>query len=282
MSTGTDIHRPSAGTTAAPEGVRLHMFECGTLKCHVENIKMNQGLGEEYEIPVPWFLIEHPRGLVVIDGGNAAECASDPRAHWGDICDVYWPEMTPEQACVPAMKAAGFDPADVVCVLQSHLHLDHTGALGSIDEFPNAEVIATRDEYQYAFAPDWFAAGGYIQKDFNKPGVPWALLEDTEDGYDVFGDGTIRCWRTPGHAPGHQSFEITLPNSGTMLLTADAAYTMDHWEEKALPGFLASVVDTVRSVRKLHRIAKRSGATVVTGHDPDAWPKFKHSPEAYD
>ena len=78
MSTGTDIHRPSAGTTAAPEGVRLHMFECGTLKCHVENIKMNQGLGEEYEIPVPWFLIEHPRGLVVIDGGNAAECASDP------------------------------------------------------------------------------------------------------------------------------------------------------------------------------------------------------------
>ena len=48
------------------------MFECGTLKCHVENIKMNQGLGEEYEIPVPWFLVEHPRGLVVIDGGNAA------------------------------------------------------------------------------------------------------------------------------------------------------------------------------------------------------------------
>jgi hypothetical protein len=27
------------------------MFECRTLKCHLENIKMNQGLGEEYEIP---------------------------------------------------------------------------------------------------------------------------------------------------------------------------------------------------------------------------------------
>ena len=67
-----------------------------------------------------------------------------------------------------------------------------------------------------------------------------------------------------------------------MLLTVDAAYTMDHWEEKALPGFLASVVDTVRSVRKLHRLAQRSNATVVTGHDPDAWPKFKHVPGAYD
>jgi N-acyl homoserine lactone hydrolase len=271
----------AAGRTAV-KGVKLHMFECGTLKCHVENIKMNQGLGEEYEIPVPWFLVEHPRGLVVIDGGNAAQCADDPVGHWGGITEVYWPEMKAEQACVPAMKAAGFDPADVVFVLQSHLHLDHTGALGAIDQFPGAQVIATRDEYEYAHAPDWFAAGGYIQADFNKHGVPWALLESTEDGYDVFGDGAIRCWRTPGHAPGHQSFEVTLPNSGSILLTVDAAYTTDHWEEKALPGFLASAVDTVRSVRKLHRIAARSNSTVVTGHDPDAWPKFKQAPEYYD
>jgi hypothetical protein len=57
--------------------------------------------------------------------------------------------MTEAQACVPAMKAAGFDPADVRYVIQSHLHLDHTGALGAIDQFPNAEVIATRKEYEY-------------------------------------------------------------------------------------------------------------------------------------
>lgn len=282
MSTVSETATAGGGRFTVPEGVRLHMFECGTLKCHVQNIKMNQGLGEEYEIPVPWFLVEHPRGLVVIDGGNAAECATNPREHWSDIYEIYWPEMTEEQACVPALKAAGFDPADVRYVLQSHLHLDHTGALAAIDQFPNAEVLVTLTEYDYAFNPDWFAAGAYIQKDFNKPGVPWSLLEETDDGYDVFGDGTIRCWRTPGHAPGHQSFEVTLPNSGTMLLTVDAAYTMDHWEEKALPGFMASTVDTVRSVKKLHRIARRSNATVVTGHDPDAWPKFKHSPEAYD
>ena len=49
-----------------PDDVRLYMFECGTLKCHVENIKMNQGLGDEYEIPVPWYLITHPKGLATI------------------------------------------------------------------------------------------------------------------------------------------------------------------------------------------------------------------------
>jgi glyoxylase-like metal-dependent hydrolase (beta-lactamase superfamily II) len=153
-----------------PEDVRLHMFECGTLECHVENIKMNQGLGDEYSIPVPWFLVTHPKGNVVIDGGNAAQCATD----------------------------------------------------------------------------------------------------------------ALRMWQTPGHAPGHQSFEVALPNTGSVLLTVDAAYTMDHWNEKALPGFLASAVDSVRSVRELHRIAERSGSTVVTGHDPDKWPSFKQAPEYYD
>ena len=112
--------------------------------------------------------------------------------------------------------------------------------------------------------------------------MPWALLDETDDGYDLYGDGVIRMWRSPGHAPCHQSFEVTLPNSGAMLLTVDAAYTMDHWNEKALPGFLASAVDTVRSVRKLHRIADRADATVVTGHDPDAWPGFKPAPDFYD
>ncbi|MEA2340124.1 MAG: N-acyl homoserine lactone hydrolase [Solirubrobacteraceae bacterium] len=264
------------------DNVRLYMFECGTLQCHVENIKMNQGLGDEYEIPVPWFLITHPKGNVVIDGGNAAECATDPAGHWGATSDVYFPRMTPEQACVPALRNAGFDPADVAFILQSHLHLDHTGALAALEDFPNAQVVATRTEYEYSRAPDWFAAGGYIRADFDKPGVPWALLDDTDDGYDLYGDGVIRMWRSPGHAPGHQSFEITLPNTGSVLLTVDAAYTTDHWEEKALPGFLTSAVESARSVRKLRRIADRSGSTVVTGHDPVAWPGFRQAPGFYD
>ncbi len=258
------------------------MFDGGKIQCHFDDIHLNKGLGEKYEIPVPWFLVEHDRGLVVIDGGIAAECAIDPEQHWERTARLFWPVITAEQACVPALKAGGFDPGDVRYVLQSHLHSDHTGALGAIDHFPNAEAIVTRAEYEYAFAPDWFASAGYIYKDFDKPGIRWSLLEDSEDGYDLFGDGVIRCWSTPGHSPGHQSFEIALPNSGTILLTVDAAYTTAHWNERALPGVLTSAIEAVRSVRKLHRIAARSDATVVTGHDPEMWPTFRHSPDSYD
>ena len=59
--------------------LRLYMFQSGTLKCKLPNIKMNQGLNEPYEIPVPWFFIQHPKGNIVIGGGSAVECVRDPQ-----------------------------------------------------------------------------------------------------------------------------------------------------------------------------------------------------------
>jgi N-acyl homoserine lactone hydrolase len=270
-----------SGASAGP-GVKLHMFEGGSIRCKVHNVKAGQGQGEPFEFPVPWFVIEHPSGLAIVDGGMAPGCADDPLKHWGPIANTYYPVMSHEQACLNKLSEAGFDPDDVRFILQSHLHLDHTGALAVADQFPNAEVLLTRTEYEYGHAPDWYADAVYIDDDFIKPGIRWSLLDDHEDGYDVFGDGSVLAWHTPGHSPGHLSFEVNLAANGPYLLTIDAAYTSDHWNEKALPGFLASAVETVRSVRKLHRIARRSEATVVTGHDPEAWPNFKQSPEAYD
>ena len=116
-----------------------------------------------------------------------------------------------------------------------------------------------RAEYEYAFTPDSFAGAGYIRKDFDRPGLGWHFLEGTAtDHHDLFGDGTVKMIFTPGHSPGHQNFLINLPKSGPVLLTIDAAYTLDHWNEKALPGFLASTIDTVRSVRKLHQVARKT------------------------
>ncbi|MFD0706295.1 AttM family quorum-quenching N-acyl homoserine lactonase [Photorhabdus akhurstii] len=260
--------------------IRLYMLQTGTIKCKVHNIKMNQGNGADYEIPIPFFLLTHPNGHTLIDGGNAVETATDPKGYWGNITKAYWPVMREDEGCVAQVKKLGIDPADIRYVVQSHLHLDHTGAIG---RFPNATHIVQRREYEYAYTPDWFSAGGYIRKDFDRPGLKWEFLDgERNDMFDVYGDGTLKTIFTPGHSPGHQSLLVTLPNSGSLLLTIDAAYTLDHWEERALPGFLTSATETVRSVQKLQHLAKRTNAIVVTGHDPDAWPTFRKAPEYYD
>jgi N-acyl homoserine lactone hydrolase len=259
-------------------GIELHMFQTGTLKTKLKYIKMNQG-DSDFEIPVPWFLIKHPAGNVVIDGGNAIEAAIDKRGHWGATVDAYDPIMNVADNCADQCRSVGVDPHSVRYVVQSHLHLDHTGAIG---HFPKAQIICQRVEYEYAFNPHWFSAGAYIRADFDRPGLNWKFLGgEFTDNYDLFGDGTIRMIFTPGHAPGHQSFLVTLPRTGPVLLTIDAAYTQDHWDNKALPGLVVSSADAADSVAKLRRIASDTNAMVVTGHDPVNWETFRKAPHDF-
>lgn len=260
---------------------RLYIVHGGDT--HLPHGNFTLGAGEEMiTTPTLYFVLTHPRGNVVIDGGNAPEVAVDAKAHWGAITEVSTPVMEPEQAALPTLDRIGVDPESVRWIVQSHLHLDHTGALAVIDRFPNAEVLVTRTEHAWAHAPDPVAALGYCQADFAKPGIAWSLLEEVEDGYDLFGDGTLRCWRTPGHSPGHQSFEVHLPSGRALVLAVDAANAIEHLEERALPGFLASAPDALSSVRRLRRIAWRAEATVIAGHDAGQLPELELAPAYYD
>ena len=65
------------------------------------------------------------------------------------------------------------------------------------------------------------------------------------------------------------------------MLTIDAAYTVDHWENKCLPGLVTSSSEAVDSVKKLRKVAKETNAVIVTGHDPDSWATFKKAPMLY-
>jgi N-acyl homoserine lactone hydrolase len=263
----------------ADDELRLYFFECGTLKTFVQFIRMNQGLGEPYEVPVPFFLITHPKGNVLYDGGNALEVARDKRGHWGAVVDAYDPVMSEDDFVVNQLERMDIDPASIRYVVQSHLHLDHSGAVG---HFPQAEYIVQRRELEYAYTPDWFAKAAYIKPDFDRDDVKWLFLDGYhDDGYDVHGDGTLRTLFTPGHAPGHMSLLVQLPGEGTMMLTADACYTRAHYDNEALPGLIHSAADVVESVGRIHREVDRHEATVVTGHDPEDWPQWKKAPDYY-
>ena len=164
-------------------------------------------------------------------------------------------------------------------VVQSHLHLDHTGAIG---RFPNAQHIVQRAEYDYAFNPHWFAAAAYIRADFDRPGLNWKFLGgEYTDNYDLFGDGRIRMIFTPGHSPGHQSFLITLPKTGPILLTIDAAYTMDHWNNRRCRAVVTSA-DAADSVAKLRQDCRAIPARWSSpGHDPNNWEAFLKAPNDF-
>jgi N-acyl homoserine lactone hydrolase len=267
--------RPGEENTM-PEAVKLYFFSSGTTKTKVHFFKMHQGLNEPFEIPMPWFLIVHPKGNVIIDGGNTLALARDPY-HWEDNED-FWPVMTEAQHCVNELKQMDVDPDSIRYVFQSHLHTDHCGALG---HFPHARFIVQRRELEYAYTHDWYVAGIYIREDFDYD-VDWLFLDgEHDDGYDIYGDGVIRTMFTPGHSPGHTSVVVSLPQTGPVMLTMDACFTRDHYENRAMPGILHSAADVVASVAKIRRVVEKSGAMLVPGHDPDEWPRFLLAPKFY-
>lgn len=264
------------------EDIRLYLFECGVIRLPRYVINAADALNtERVPNPTPWYLITHPRGNVIIDGGNAPEVAVDAVKHWGYLAQRSPVEMTPEQAVFPELEKVGVAPESIRWVVQSHLHLDHTGALAVIDRLPNAEVLVTRTEFDVAHNPQTWESAAYCPADYDKPGISWSLLEDHEDGYDLFGDGTLICWRTPGHTAGHLSFEVHLPSGEALLLAIDAANTMEHLLESQAPAFVLAIGDATQSVRRLRRLAWRAQAQIVPGHDPVEWPKFKLAPDYY-
>ncbi len=259
--------------------MKLYFFEAGILKSQKHYFTLNQGIGAAFDVPVPFILIDHPKGKVLFDTGNAFETIHEKEAHWGAALAAYNPIMTEEQWCVNAIRKAGCSAEDIKYVILSHLHLDHAGCVG---HFPNARYLVQRDELHFAYVPDPYMKAAYIRKDFDKE-VDWFILNGRDDDkFDLFNDGAIQIYFTPGHTPGHQSMLVNLPKSGPMFFAADACYTTENLRNGTLPGLMWNSSETVRSVQRMRFLQDTLGATIVTGHDPEEWKGFRQAPEYYE
>jgi N-acyl homoserine lactone hydrolase len=243
--------------------VELYLFSSGTLA--VGGVK----------VPVPFALIRHPGGDIVVDGGNPLAVARDPRAHWGELADQFRVEMTEQQHCVAQLRELGVEPESVRYVVQTHLHIDHTGALG---HFPGATIVAQAREIDGARAADPPHAHGYVREDFEQAGLDWRAVEGD---LDLFGDGAIRLLQTPGHSAGHMSLLLALEETGPVLLTADASDNLAQWEGRLRPRALHSREEATRSLERLRGLAAELDPLVVFGHDPENWSRLRHAPEHY-
>lgn len=243
--------------------LELYLFDSGTI-----------GLAGR-QVPVPFFLIRHREGDVLIDGGNPLAVARDARAYWGPLADEWGVHMSEARHCAAQLRQLGLESDSVRYLVQTHLHIDHTGALG---HFPNAIVIVHARELEAARAADPPVTSGYLPRDYASPEIQWRPVEGE---LDLYGDGAIRLLETPGHSAGHMSVLLRPDGAGSVLLTADAADNAVQWEGRAALRALFSRDQATRSLDRLRGIAHDSGALIIFGHDPENWAELKHVPERY-
>jgi N-acyl homoserine lactone hydrolase len=260
--------------------MRLHFFDCGTLQCDKSLITMGRDMGKMIDIPVPFFVILHPKGTLLYDTGMAKEVAEDPKRHWGKVADIYKPHMQPQQYCTNQLLShLGIKPESVQFIVLSHLHSDHAGGLR---DFPNARILVQRSEMQWAYTADFYQKPAYIRADFDHA-FKYLPLEGWRDSpYDVFGDGSVQVWFMPGHTPGHQALSVRLAHSGTFLLTGDACYTNEILMKDILPGVVWNSEEAVNAIRKIRWLRDVHQMQIVPGHDPVAWEGYRKAPAYYD
>jgi len=240
--------------------LRLFALPCGWLESDLRMFLA--GARGAIRVPVPAWLIVHPRGAVVFDSGLHPATQRDPAERLGDLAAVFRVAFRPGEEIGARLASLGVDPQGVRWLVSSHLHFDHVGGNAAL---PNAAWVLQRREWEAACDPDLRARNHYDARDFDCGHD--RVLVDGE--HDLFGDGAITCLPTHGHTPGHQSLRVRLA-SGDVVLTADACYLRRTLDETLLPPIVHDREAALASLARL-RALETVGARLWFGHDPGAF-----------
>lgn len=245
--------------------IRLYTLDCGQLDLDDMGIFFDTGehVGERGTMAVPCYLIQNGNRWLLWDTGLGDRLAAFPEGK--HILGGQW---TVRHTLVSQLAELGLKPDDIAFVGLSHLHADHSGNVGL---FTRSSILLGAAELA------WAQAGGIGTDPAIVAAVTHEHVKPIGGDEDVFGDGRVRMLATPGHTPGHRSLLITLPTSGTILLTGDLYHTRENLEKALVPGVNVSRADTLASFDRFRRMAERLHARIIVQHSPDdfaAMPRF--------
>jgi N-acyl homoserine lactone hydrolase len=236
--------------------MKLFLFELATL--------------QPYGIPVPGYLIQTDEGKnILIDTGLPERFIENPPSVPG-----FTIKMRAQDYIVQRLATIGLTPSDINQVIITHFDADHAGNLAP---FYHAEMIVQRRQYEAAKAGNPRFAG--VRDQWDNPAIRYRFV----DGDTTVALG-IELVETSGHAPGHQSVLVRLPETGPVLLAIDAiadANLLDP-ETRAMALNDDNEAELRASTRKLVDLASREHvALLIHGHDATQWPTLKQAPEYY-
>ena len=237
--------------SAQDQGVLLYAFTCGYI-----TLPTSYFIGGEEgktKVPACVFLIDHPNGFTLFDTGFSDRFVGLQKG-LGKIVD-----MPEEHPIADRLRALEVDPADIQWIVNSHLHLDHAGGNHLL---PNATIVIQDSEWEFGFSGKDSA---YATEDFDT-GQP---VKRITGEHDLYGDGSVILFPTPGHTPGHQSARV-LTATGEAVLAGDCCNFRRSLAEMRLPDQVYNADHYRGSLSKLSDL-RRAGAKIFFGHDPDFW-----------
>jgi N-acyl homoserine lactone hydrolase len=220
-------------------GLKVHLFVTGFLRLSESLVLRGGSLSDTRDLPIIAALIEHPQhGLVLFNTGlgpKSGAASSLP----GGMLGLITAEISRGQGVREQMLAAGFKPDAVRWVVLSSARFEHTGELLS---FPNARVVVTKAERDYARQQP----SGYTPADLDEVSS-WKFIDFESAAplatfrahVDLLGDDSCLLLDASGATPGTRALLVRLPHQ-PLLLAADLAAVEESVRYAARP---ASVYD---------------------------------------
>lgn len=258
---------PGAQAADAVKQVRLYALDCGRVDVSDMRAFDDAGAldGKAASLVAPCFLIRHPKGSLIWDAGLGDGLAAKKEGVTNGVFHLSVPKTMADQ-----LKQIDVAPADVNFIAFSHLHFDHTG---NANAFTGATWIMNKAELAWAEAtPTPFAVDPSTFSAYKT-----AKQQLIDGDYDVFGDGSVKIVKTPGHTPGHGVLELKLAKAGTVILSGDLYHTLDNRKLKRVPAFNDSRANTLASIDRTEHLVANRKARFIVQHDPKSvasLPKF--------
>ncbi len=274
--------------------MKLHVMRCGIIRVS-DSVVFGGGVNlhntakqlltperARVALPVFCYLIEHPRGLLLVDTGWPR--AVSPAGVYDEqavsrllpryLAAFYRPFVPAGETAREQLEAMGIRPEDLACLILTHLDPDHVAGLR--DLAGAKRIVLPEDEYFWACRTVY------------KARQPWPLWKDAPIerlfyrgsplgpnrwAIDLFGDESVQLVNVPGHTDG-QAAVIVRHGSRFVLLAADAAFTPRNWREDLLPGFGFDEAFQRKSLGWLAEMERDPGcAGIFCSHDADMTPQ---------
>jgi glyoxylase-like metal-dependent hydrolase (beta-lactamase superfamily II) len=274
------VLQPAAASASATRddvtdaGVRLYVFNCGDfLFPSVQNFGVGDNETTVRELVVPCYVIEHPKGTLLWDGGLPSAVADMPGWQRNPESGTQFRLQRTLQDQLLGMDL-DFDLTSIDLAAFSHIHYDHVGVA---NELTNATWLVQRGDYDV------------VANDAAVPAYDPALLADIRkrptqvlDGdFDVFGDGTVRLIAATGHTPGHQVLYVELAEFGPLILSGDLYHFRISRERRRVPLFNVDKGLTLTAMDKAEALVAATGATFWIEHDAALFQTLSLAPDYY-
>ena len=261
----------------APESsLKLYVFDCGRLRFDtVTNFGINDDETEVRELVVPCYVVDHPEGRLLWDGGLPSVIKYDEE---GKDANGWVGNAKLEYTLAEQLASSGleFDLSSLDYMAFSHIHYDHVGVA---NEISGATWLVQRGDYEAAFA-----------EPITIPAVQPELLTNLRDAdrlildgdHDVFGDGRVRLISAPGHTPGHQVLFVDLEWAGPLVLSGDLYHFRISRADRRVPVFNVDPEMSLQSMEKVEAFVAEQEAMFWIEHDLELFETLQIAPQYYE